>query len=116
MPIGEYQMTKAQLVSPWKIWLPLEENAAVRVVICAYEEKWIPITFTTLAEAIGIYQNVCLQGEKFLCFPLILILGIRTPQTKRYSCPNSYFPFLFTRLGIANVDSTARFVATRANR
>jgi hypothetical protein len=62
-------MTKAQFVSPWKIWLPLEENAAVRVVICAYEDKWIPITFTTLAEAIGIYKNVCLQGGEIFVFP-----------------------------------------------
>lgn len=62
-------MTKAQLLSPWKIWLPLEENAAVRVVICAYEDRWIPITFTTLAEAIGIYQNVCRQGGEIFVFP-----------------------------------------------
>ena len=64
-----YQMAKAKLVSRCKIWLPLEENAAVRVVICAYEDQWIPITFTTLAEAIAIYQNVCLQGGEIFVFP-----------------------------------------------
>ncbi len=63
------RMTKTKLVSPCKIGLPLEENAAVRVVICAYDDQWIPITFTTLAEAIAIYQNVCLQGGEIFVFP-----------------------------------------------
>ena len=64
-----YQTAKAKIVSTWKILLPVEENAAVRVVICAYEDQWIPITFTTLAEAIRIYQEVCLQGGEIFVFP-----------------------------------------------
>lgn len=57
------------MVSPWKNPLPVEEYTAARVVICAYEDRWVPITFSGLAEAIKLYHKALLYGEEILVFP-----------------------------------------------
>ncbi len=57
------------MVSPWKNPLPLKECAAARVVICAYEERWIPISFTNLANAVRLYQKALLHGTEIFVFP-----------------------------------------------
>ncbi len=57
------------MVSPWSNPLPLEEYTAAKVVICAYQGKWIPITFSSLAEAIRLYQNALLHGAEIFIFP-----------------------------------------------
>lgn len=57
------------MVSPWKNPLPLEENAAAKVVICTYRDRWIPITFFRLTEAIRFYDKALLYGEEIFVFP-----------------------------------------------
>ena len=57
------------MVSPWKNPLPLGQDAATKVVICSYEERWIPITFSPLAEAIKLYNKALLYGEEIFVFP-----------------------------------------------
>jgi hypothetical protein len=57
------------MVSPWKNPLPVEEYTAARVVICAYQDRWVPITFSDLAEAIKLYHKALLYGEEIFLFP-----------------------------------------------
>ncbi|MBD0347285.1 MAG: hypothetical protein ICV63_21175 [Coleofasciculus sp. Co-bin14] len=55
--------------SPWSNLLPQEEYTAARVLLCSYQDRWIPITFSTLQEAIRIYQKALLYGEEIFVFP-----------------------------------------------
>ncbi|HEY9726567.1 MAG TPA: hypothetical protein V6D50_08980 [Chroococcales cyanobacterium] len=57
------------MVSPWKNSLPLEAYKADQVVICAYEDRWVPITITGLAEAIKLYRRALLHGTEIFVFP-----------------------------------------------
>jgi hypothetical protein len=57
------------VASPWTNPLPLEEFAATKVVICSYDDRWVPITFSNLAEAIKIYQQALLHGAEIFVFP-----------------------------------------------
>lgn len=57
------------MISAWKNPLPLEEYTATKVVICAYEDKWVPIRFSSLAEAIKIYHKALLHGAEIFVFP-----------------------------------------------
>ncbi|HEY9632952.1 MAG TPA: hypothetical protein V6D14_06085 [Coleofasciculaceae cyanobacterium] len=57
------------MVSPWSNLLPIEEYTAARVIICTYQDRWIPITFSTLMEAINVYQKALLYGEEIFVFP-----------------------------------------------
>ncbi len=57
------------MVSPWQNSLPLNEYATSKVVICTYQDGWIPITFSDLGDAISIYQKALLYGEEIFVFP-----------------------------------------------
>ncbi|HEY9601423.1 MAG TPA: hypothetical protein V6C85_07435 [Allocoleopsis sp.] len=57
------------MVSPWKNSLPLEACKANQVIICAYEDRWVPITITCLAEAIKLYRRALLHGTEIFVFP-----------------------------------------------
>lgn len=57
------------MVSRWSNPLPTEEYTAAKVVICAYEDRWIPITFSSLAEAIRLYDRALLNGAEIFVFP-----------------------------------------------
>ena len=57
------------MVSPWKNPLPLEEYAKTRVVICAYQDGWIPLRFSSLREAIRLYDKASLYGAEIFVFP-----------------------------------------------
>ena len=57
------------MVSPWKNSLPLDAYKADEVVICAYEDRWVPITITCLAEAIKLYRRALLHGTEIFVFP-----------------------------------------------
>ena len=57
------------MVSLWKNSLPLEACKADQVIICAYEDRWIPITITCLAEAIKLYRRALLHGTEIFVFP-----------------------------------------------
>lgn len=57
------------MVSPWKNSLPLDAYKADQVVICAYEDRWVPITITCLAEAIKLYRRALLHGTEIFVFP-----------------------------------------------
>lgn len=57
------------MVSPWNNPLPSEEYTAIKVVICAYRDRWIPITVSNLAEAIRFYEQALLHGEEIFVFP-----------------------------------------------
>ena len=59
----------SQMVSPWRNPIPLEENAAAKVVICTYRDRWIPITFFRLTDAIRFYDKALLYGEEIFVFP-----------------------------------------------
>jgi hypothetical protein len=57
------------VVSPWKIPLPLEENAAVRVAVYFYNDGWVPITFLCLSEALKLHQHALVIGKEIFVFP-----------------------------------------------
>jgi hypothetical protein len=57
------------MLSPWSNPLPQEENTAAKVVICAYEDRWVPIRFSSLAEAIKLYHMALLHGAEIFVFP-----------------------------------------------
>lgn len=57
------------MISCWSNPLPKEDYTAAKVVICAYEGKWVPITFSSLAEAIRLYQQAVLHGTEIFVFP-----------------------------------------------
>ncbi len=57
------------MISPWKNPLPLGQDATAKVVICSYQDRWIPITFSRLAEAIRLYDKALLYGEEIFVFP-----------------------------------------------
>ncbi|MEW6491734.1 MAG: hypothetical protein AB1589_04180 [Cyanobacteriota bacterium] len=57
------------MVSPWKNPLPMGQDAAAKVVICSYQDRWVPITFSRLAEAIRLYNKALLYGEEIFVFP-----------------------------------------------
>ncbi|MBW4548182.1 MAG: hypothetical protein KME25_27630 [Symplocastrum torsivum CPER-KK1] len=57
------------VASPWTNPLPLEEFAATKVVIYSYDDRWVPITFSNLAEAIKIYHQALLHGAEIFVFP-----------------------------------------------
>ncbi len=72
------------MVSPWSNLLTREENTAVKVVICAYKGTWIPITFSCLGDAIGIYHRALLYGEEIFVFPPDLVPW----SSKALNCQN----------------------------
>jgi hypothetical protein len=57
------------MVSPWSNLLPVEEYTAAKVIICAYEGRWVPIRFSSLAEAISLYDKALLHGVEIFVFP-----------------------------------------------
>lgn len=57
------------VVSSWKNPLPFQEHATAEVIICAYEDGWIPMKLASLAEAIGLYQKALLHGTEIFVFP-----------------------------------------------
>jgi hypothetical protein len=57
------------MVSRWSNPLPREEYTAAEVVICAYEDRWVPIRFSSLAEAIRLYHQALLHGAEIFVFP-----------------------------------------------
>jgi hypothetical protein len=66
------------MVSSWSNPLPLAEYATTEVVICTYEDRWIPIMYSCLAEALRLYQDALLHGAEIFLFPPNLI-----PRTLR---------------------------------
>ncbi len=58
------------MISPWKNLLPLEENTACRVVVCViFEDNWIPVVFTNLANAVRLYRQGLHLGREIFVFP-----------------------------------------------
>lgn len=67
---NKYTKSKVHLViSPWSNPLPVEEYVAAKVIICTYQDRWIPITFSDLAEAVRLYYKALLYGEEIFVFP-----------------------------------------------
>jgi hypothetical protein len=61
------------MISSWANPLPLAESAAAQVVIYTYEDRWIPIMYSCLAEAIGHYHKAVLHGTEIFVFPPHLV-------------------------------------------
>ena len=57
------------VIDPWKNPLPLEEYKNSEVVICSYSDRWIPIMFSPLADALTHYHKASLLGEEVFVFP-----------------------------------------------
>ncbi|HEY9710376.1 MAG TPA: hypothetical protein V6D48_19370 [Oculatellaceae cyanobacterium] len=57
------------MVSPWQLPLPTGEYATVRVVVCFYSDRWIPISCFSYTEAIALYHKALLKGMEILVFP-----------------------------------------------
>ncbi len=57
------------MVSSWSNPLPLAEYATTEVVIYTYEDRWIPIMYSCLAEALWLYQKALLHGAEIFVFP-----------------------------------------------
>jgi hypothetical protein len=57
------------VVSPWKNPLPLEQYTAAKVVVYAYDDRWIPIMYSCLADAIKLYEKGSLCGAEIFVFP-----------------------------------------------
>lgn len=55
----------------WKNHLLLEEYHNLRVLVCFYSHnKWVPVTFYPLRDAITLYYKGKLSGTEFFVFPL----------------------------------------------
>ncbi|MBD0363272.1 MAG: hypothetical protein ICV55_10960 [Coleofasciculus sp. C3-bin4] len=58
------------MISPWKNLLPQEDNTASRVVVCViFEDNWIPVVFTNLANAVRLYRQGLHLGREIFVFP-----------------------------------------------
>lgn len=57
------------MVSLWQLPLPTEEYTNVRVVVCFYNDRWIPISCFSYNEAIALYHKALLKGMEILVFP-----------------------------------------------
>ena len=66
------------MVSSWSNPLPLAEYATTEVVIYTYEDRWIPIMYSCLAEALRLYHQALLHGAEIFVFPPALM-----PRTLR---------------------------------
>jgi hypothetical protein len=55
--------------SPWQIPLPLERYTTNQVAVYFYSDTWIPITFSTLADAISLHRQALSSGKEFVVFP-----------------------------------------------
>ncbi len=62
------------MVSPWQLPLPTGEYTTVRVVVCFYSTRWIPISCFSYTEAIALYRKALLKGMEILVFPMGLDL------------------------------------------
>ncbi len=56
------------MISSWQTPLPLEEQKKYRVVIYLYNDQWIPIIFSPLAEAITIHRYLLQHGKEIFVF------------------------------------------------
>lgn len=59
----------SRVYSPWQVPLPLFEATASRVVVYFYNSRWIPIAFSTLADAITLHRNASCVGKELVVFP-----------------------------------------------
>ena len=57
------------MVTPWQLPLPTQECTTVRVVVCFYSDRWIPISCFSYKEAIELYHKALLKGMEILVFP-----------------------------------------------
>ncbi|BAZ70094.1 MAG: hypothetical protein KME28_27375 [Pelatocladus maniniholoensis HA4357-MV3] len=57
------------MMSPYKNPLPLGEYAASKVLISFYKDRWIPITFCSLVDAIAIHRKAVQIGKEIFIFP-----------------------------------------------
>ena len=62
------------MVSPWQLPLPTGECTTVRVVVCFYSDRWIPISCFSYSEAIALYHKALLKDMEILVFPTDLDL------------------------------------------
>ena len=55
--------------SLWHVPLPLESSKNSRVVVYFYNDRWFPITFYTLADAIALHHQAVKEGRELVVFP-----------------------------------------------
>ena len=55
--------------SPWQNPLPTGEYTARKVVVYFYSERWIPIAYFCLSEAITLYRKALPKGKEIVVFP-----------------------------------------------
>lgn len=57
------------MILPLHSPLPLNEYKNYNVVVCCYEEQWVPLIKCPLQDAIKIYQKFINFGTEILIFP-----------------------------------------------
>ena len=57
------------MITPWQLPLQTEECTTIRVVVCFYSDRWIPISCFSYSEAIALYHKALLKGMEILVFP-----------------------------------------------
>ncbi len=58
------------MISPWQCPLPFKEKMTIKVAVYFYtEDRWVPIMYYTLEEAIVLYQQATLSGMEMYVFP-----------------------------------------------
>ena len=55
--------------SLWHVPLPLGNSKNSRVVVYFYNDRWFPITFYTLADAIALHHQAVREGRELVVFP-----------------------------------------------
>ncbi|MBW4549476.1 MAG: hypothetical protein KME25_34530 [Symplocastrum torsivum CPER-KK1] len=70
--------------SLWHVPLPLGSSKNSRVVVYFYNDRWFPITFYTLADAIALHHQAVREGRELVVFPPGL-----DPRTFEESYPTS---------------------------
>jgi hypothetical protein len=64
-----YNLKFFKMGSPWQNSLPLGECTRSQVVVFFYSDRWIPIPYFCLSEAIELYHKALYKGKKILVFP-----------------------------------------------
>ena len=55
--------------SLWHVPLPLGSSKNSRVIVYFYNDRWLPITFYTLADAIALHYQAAREGRELVVFP-----------------------------------------------
>ncbi len=79
--------------SPWQNPLPLAEHTASPVIVYFYSDRWIPIQFFCLSEAIALYRKALRQGKELVVFPSGLKIETANILVTKFSY--SLLPFDF---------------------